>query len=1084
MLRDLQGVEIKGDRAAVHVSGPKGKIADPALIVILKQIDGVWRLADIQEAKGPLAKNLAMSAQRLMQLRFEIIRARAIRTREEAIAKQSPNKSSVGIYLITARPKDVDLGKVPLADFTLADKPLISEADILEYDWESHTIRLKQQAVADRIFGLKGIGDTDAFVVVANGQRLYAGVMMSDISSYLPRAPVIYVGIKGLHPKKAIRIDLLPKAGRPDPRNDGRLKQALQALHLLSRPDPTSSARQPATRPQAFFPIVTKTLRFAPNDLRDSAISFGRARLISPSNDLNRDDKQRSDLGVDAWLDNHGLSGQLRLRWTHMRVFEAPDAAFEAATPNDLRKLVDTSGGREKAAYLFPIESTGKTFAFVTETRQMGLLQIDKTGVIEGRNEVVLRYKLLRRGADAGKIIATATPVDAGRPEAWRWRVTSTVPVRVIEGFVIDGGKGHVYSEGGSPFRGGDVEIEVSVLRKDGEIKVVRSIGNLSAGQKATIAYPVKLPENTPLTVRHVSPAVRLTTTGLMKLWEGEFRNGNGPPRTVAYAARIETWDVPPGEGVPFRLNDEVPSRPSTTRPAGSKLEFRVAPKPSDLTGAELASYMDWLKAGKIGFWWKDGRIAGRMPDHAWLPIASELTNAQQLVTGEHDGRKYVLVSDKPGQTMVPGKGNDAWSLAKVYAAKDSLGQPAIGFELDARGAELFGALTKANVNSALAMIVDGKVIAAPVLKTALGKQAIITGRFTEQEVAALVRTLRAEAAAPGRWSPSAPKAADERWDQEMIKEAAAWMPLLAEYCVADFAKTWPERRKALETIVSQHPNSQWVDDAQIALACGMVAFENDVAGAIALLDDIIADYPDASTIVVWFWPGRGYEFDGLWIEARGGLVVLNDDGTVRWTRPFDKHGKIGEDRKEFLAYFEHLKHHPRKTTVVAKLFQAGILCDAGQDDLAVGILDGIIADARKTIAATAAADRQAAQGPYGWYILRLWRPEYMAWHARARLLAKTDPQKSTELITELARIVSPDGWHWQLNNVAGALARQNKQEATAIEQYRLAARGLQSAIGKDENRTVDRLPPAEGSPTTLTPLEQELAIVQRKIAQ
>lgn len=671
----------------------------------------------------------------------------------EPAATQPANKSSVGIYLITGRPQEVPFEKVPLADFTLADEPLISEGDISEYDWESHTIHVKEQAVANRILDRKGVGDADAFVVVANGQRLYAGVMMSGISSDLPKAPIIHVGFgfEKHQPKKAIRIDPSPIAGTPDPRSDVRLKEALQTLHVLSGPDPTS-ASQPATQPQAFFPIVTKTLRFAPNDLRDSAISFGRERLISPSNDLNRDDKQRSSLGVDAWLDTHGLSGQLRLRWTHMRVFEAPDAVFEAATPNELRRLINTSGGCEVAAYLLPVESTGKTFAFATEAHQMGLLQVAKTGASEGRNEVTLRYKLLRRGADAEKIVATATPIEVGTPETWRWRVTCDVPVRVIEGFVIDGGKGHVYGDGGSLFRGSDVEIEVSVIRKDGEIKVVRSIGDLSAGQKETVAYPlgtrdespVKLPEDTPLTVRHVSPAVRLTTTGLMKLWEGEFRNGDAPPRRIAFAARIETWDVPIGEeGMPFRLNDEVSSRPSTTRPAGSKLEFRVTPKSSDLSKAELASYMDWLKAGKVGFWWKGAGIRGRMPDHAWLPISGELPNSRQLVTGEHNGQKYVLVSDKPGQTMVPGEGNRG-GLAKVYATKDDRDQPVIGFELDARGAELLAALTKANINNALAIVIDGKVVSAPIIKASLGKTGIIIGQFTEQEVNALVQALRA----------------------------------------------------------------------------------------------------------------------------------------------------------------------------------------------------------------------------------------------------------------------------------------------------------------------------------------------------
>ncbi len=70
--------------------------------------------------------------------------------------------------------------------------------------------------------------------------------------------------------------------------------------------------------------------------------------------------------------------------------------------------------------------------------------------------------------------------------------------------------------------------------------------------------------------------------------------------------------------------------------------------------------------------------------------------------------------------------------------------QPAVGFVLDDRGAELFSTLTKANINNALAIVVDGKVVSAPIIRAALGKQGMITGKFTEQEAADLAAALRA----------------------------------------------------------------------------------------------------------------------------------------------------------------------------------------------------------------------------------------------------------------------------------------------------------------------------------------------------
>ena len=60
-------------------------------------------------------------------------------------------KQRIGIYLVTGGPEDVRFDKAPLAELTLADEPLISQDDIHQYDWESHTIRLKTQAAADRV---------------------------------------------------------------------------------------------------------------------------------------------------------------------------------------------------------------------------------------------------------------------------------------------------------------------------------------------------------------------------------------------------------------------------------------------------------------------------------------------------------------------------------------------------------------------------------------------------------------------------------------------------------------------------------------------------------------------------------------------------------------------------------------------------------------------------------------------------------------------------------------------------------------------------------------------------------------------
>jgi len=155
--------------------------------------------------------------------------------------------------------------------------------------------------------------------------------------------------------------------------------------------------------------------------------------------------------------------------------------------------------------------------------------------------------------------------------------------------------------------------------------------------------------------------------------------------------AAKETITIAPGQTRTVRMQarlEPIPGGPAT-QPAGSKLEFRTAPSASSLTSAERDSYMDWLKAGRIGFWWLK-RVDGRVLDvrsmgseYAWLAFAGDMASAGNLVTGEYKGQKYVLASDKPGQTMVTGEGKEAWGLTMVRATTDAMNRPTVGFELD-----------------------------------------------------------------------------------------------------------------------------------------------------------------------------------------------------------------------------------------------------------------------------------------------------------------------------------------------------------------------------------------------------------------
>jgi preprotein translocase subunit SecD len=74
-------------------------------------------------------------------------------------------------------------------------------------------------------------------------------------------------------------------------------------------------------------------------------------------------------------------------------------------------------------------------------------------------------------------------------------------------------------------------------------------------------------------------------------------------------------------------------------------------------------------------------------------------------------------------------------------------GRPVVSFRFDTLGGKKFGDTTKENVGKQLAIILDGRVISAPVIREPiLGGSGIITGRFTVEQVKDLALLLRAGA--------------------------------------------------------------------------------------------------------------------------------------------------------------------------------------------------------------------------------------------------------------------------------------------------------------------------------------------------
>ena len=109
------------------------------------------------------------------------------------------------------------------------------------------------------------------------------------------------------------------------------------------------------------------------------------------------------------------------------------------------------------------------------------------------------------------------------------------------------------------------------------------------------------------------------------------------------------------------------------------------------------------------------------------------------VVDPRSDGAQKLIVEKVPllyGQNLV-----DAQQTFENGA------QPVVAFKFDSVGARKFGDATSKNVGRRFAIVLDGKIISAPVIKDAiLGGSGIISGNFTVQTASDLALLLRAGA--------------------------------------------------------------------------------------------------------------------------------------------------------------------------------------------------------------------------------------------------------------------------------------------------------------------------------------------------
>jgi len=141
----------------------------------------------------------------------------------------------LAIYLVVdpvdvGNPEQVDLEKL-----RLAAEPILTDKDILEYDWDKHVLKLTSVA-RKRIPSPKSVWGLP-FMVVADGQPCYLGSFWSHDSSYAPKVPVIYSHYP-IGDYDTISIDASWLGDADDPRGDIRIRKALEEIGLIEPVEP------------------------------------------------------------------------------------------------------------------------------------------------------------------------------------------------------------------------------------------------------------------------------------------------------------------------------------------------------------------------------------------------------------------------------------------------------------------------------------------------------------------------------------------------------------------------------------------------------------------------------------------------------------------------------------------------------------------------------------------------------------------------------------------------------------------------------------------------------------------------------
>jgi len=139
--------------------------------------------------------------------------------------------------------------------------------------------------------------------------------------------------------------------------------------------------------------------------------------------------------------------------------------------------------------------------------------------------------------------------------------------------------------------------------------------------------------------------------------------------------------------------------------------------------------------------------LGGPAPDRASLlqanggkvpPGAMILSGDRHGVDGEVIGRDYYMLKKA---SIITGR-----DLRTARRSQDQFGQPNVRFDLVPAAADKFGSYTESHIGTPMAIVLDNRVMSAPVIRARITDSGVIEGNYTIEEAEDLALILRAGA--------------------------------------------------------------------------------------------------------------------------------------------------------------------------------------------------------------------------------------------------------------------------------------------------------------------------------------------------